>query len=144
MASLYHRATPSQARILRAVEGAVKNASDAHPKYAVPQHMRKSIAKRAAGTLSAQWLTVLAAHSVPSESAAESGNPPPGRPALSAASRVTGRRASHLGSRRSPLPALWKRLAFMAGQARRDGQTARADAMVDMLKLVASMQKERT
>jgi hypothetical protein len=32
----------------------------------------------------------------------------------------------------------------MAGQARRDGQTARADAMVDMLKLVASMQKERT
>jgi hypothetical protein len=31
MASLYKRATPSQARIIRAIEGAIKNAGDAHP-----------------------------------------------------------------------------------------------------------------
>lgn len=61
MASLYKRATPSQAYILRAVEGAVKNAQDAHPEIQISQRHRRSIAKRAAGTLTAQWPEVLAA-----------------------------------------------------------------------------------
>jgi hypothetical protein len=64
--SLYKRATPSQAYILRVVEGAIKNATDAHPDLIVSAKYRRSIAKRAAGTLSAQWADVLAAK--PSES----------------------------------------------------------------------------
>ena len=61
MASLYRRATPSQQRILRIVEGAVKNASDAHPEVLISPRLKRSIAKRAAGTLTAQWPDVLAA-----------------------------------------------------------------------------------
>lgn len=60
MTTLYKRATPSQAMILRIVEGAIKNTCDAHgiefdPKFA------RSVAKRAAGTLSEQIPAVLAA-----------------------------------------------------------------------------------
>ena len=60
MVSLYKRATPSQARILRSVEGAVKNAADGHPSYNLPENFARSVAKRAAGTLTAQWPDVLA------------------------------------------------------------------------------------
>lgn len=51
MTSLYKRATPSQHRILRAVEGAVKNVADAHGLEFSPRHAR-SIAKRTASTIS--------------------------------------------------------------------------------------------
>lgn len=62
MVTLAKRATPSQARILKIVEGAVLNASDAHK---VPRDtwLARSIAKRAAGTLTAQWPEVLAVNS---------------------------------------------------------------------------------
>ena len=55
MASLYKRANAQQRRILRIVEGAVKNAADHHPEFTCfsPQ-LARSIAKRAAGTLSAE------------------------------------------------------------------------------------------
>lgn len=61
MASLYNRATPSQARVLRIIEGAIKNACDAHPEIQISPRHRRSIAKRAAGTLTAQCQDVLAA-----------------------------------------------------------------------------------
>ena len=59
MPSLYGRATPAQAKVLRIIEGAAFNAADAH---GVPRDtwMARSIAKRAAGTLTAQWPEVLA------------------------------------------------------------------------------------
>lgn len=62
MTSLYRRATPAQGAILRIIEGATKNAADAHPEIKVSARHRRSIAKRAAGTLSAQWPEVLAAN----------------------------------------------------------------------------------
>ena len=65
MASLYKRATPSQHFILRVVEGAVQNAQDAHPEMArIPPKFTRSIAKRATGTLTAQWPDVLAARAL--------------------------------------------------------------------------------
>lgn len=61
MSSLYNRASPAQGRVLRIVEGAIKNAADAHSEIKVSPRLRRSIAKRAAGTLTAQWPDVLAA-----------------------------------------------------------------------------------
>src|SRR3990167_6188372 len=52
---------PSQNRIMRAVRGAVKNASDAHPNWKLDRRFVNSVAKRAAGTLTAEWHEVLAA-----------------------------------------------------------------------------------
>lgn len=60
MASLYKRATPTQRQLLKIVEGAVLNVADAHGFQRDPR-LARSIAKRAAGTLSSQWTGVLAA-----------------------------------------------------------------------------------
>lgn len=60
MSTLYSRATLAQAKILRIVEGAVLNTWDAKGLGRDPW-IARSIAKRAAGTLSAQWPEVLAA-----------------------------------------------------------------------------------
>jgi hypothetical protein len=61
MSTLCKRATPAQAVMLKMIEGAVKNAMDAHPDWSIDRRFAKSIAKRSAGTLSAQWPEVLAA-----------------------------------------------------------------------------------
>lgn len=61
MASLYKRANPAQQMMLRIVAGAVKNAADAHG-VALPKSFARSVAKRLAGTLTAQWPEVLAAN----------------------------------------------------------------------------------
>ena len=52
---------------MRAVAGAVKNALDAHPGWRAPKWLANSVAKRAAGTLTAGWPDVLAAQITPSE-----------------------------------------------------------------------------
>jgi hypothetical protein len=71
MVSLYKRATPSQVRILWAVEGAVLNTADCHSELGAilkpNPGLARSIAKRAAGTLTAQWPDVLAVRSAPSD-----------------------------------------------------------------------------
>ncbi|MDE2096345.1 MAG: hypothetical protein KGL39_03800 [Patescibacteria group bacterium] len=60
MASLYARANARQRKILRAVEGAVRNVRDAHPDWIKDRRAARSIAKRAAGTITSQWRDVLA------------------------------------------------------------------------------------
>ena len=60
MASLYKRANPMQARMIRIVEGAVKNAFDAHPEVEDKNKFARSVAKRAVGTLTSQLGDVLA------------------------------------------------------------------------------------
>lgn len=67
MATLSKRATPVQQKMLRIVEGAVKNALDAHPEIVAPETFARSVAKRAVGTLSAVFADVLAASPKPSE-----------------------------------------------------------------------------
>jgi hypothetical protein len=61
MSTLYSRATPRQARILKIVEGSVRNVAHSHPGWITDERAPKSIAKRAAGTLTSQWRTVLGA-----------------------------------------------------------------------------------
>lgn len=64
MATLYKRANSIQQRMLRIIEGAVKNTADAHPEFRYSPKLGRSIAKRAVGTLSAQLAGVLAAPAV--------------------------------------------------------------------------------
>lgn len=60
MATLYKRASPQQRQILRVIEGAVRNAAHHHPEIAIPDSFARSVAKRAAGTLTALGLKELA------------------------------------------------------------------------------------
>ena len=130
MASLYARATPSQRRVLRIVEGAIKNACDAHPHQHVDRKFARSIAKRAAGTISAQWPELLSAKMLTDRAMAQLGknspassNPPKAR---------KGDRLSSLS--RSPLKLVHKRLGA--------GHDARAAAFADALRVVANLDAE--
>jgi len=67
MVSLYKRANARQNRVLKIVEGAVKNAADHHPEFNYTPRLARSIAKRAAGTLTAQWRDVLAISMISSD-----------------------------------------------------------------------------
>ncbi len=135
--------TPSQVRIYRAVHGAVRNTADGHPTWKLTRVMARSIAKRATGTLTAQWAAVLAAK--PSE---RCGVPPirahSSHASLATEERGGGRRcgsgAVTAPARRSPLRLLHNRLGAMAGEARRAGQTDRHQALVEALRLIAEQQ----
>jgi hypothetical protein len=134
MSTLYKRATPSQRRILRIVEGAVKNTADAHPTLQLTPRIARSIAKRAAGTLSAQWPNVLAAQ-MPSDRAGETTCASPGRRPL------TFLRGSERGLRtdydpRPPLRKLWKELSMEAGAAKKAGQMERVESLIRTLKAI--------
>ena len=146
MSSLYNRASPQQRRILRIVEGAVKNALDAHPDQMVRPNFARSVAKRAAGTLTAAWPEVLAAVIEPSDGGADShriGTPgngsqvsegQDGTPALSR------RRRSAHAERRSAVAALkalrWD-IGVLTMVAKRAGYLdERTEALEDTLRLV--------
>lgn len=157
MATLYKRATPAQYKLLRVVEGAVLNTFDAHGLPREPV-MARSIAKRAAGTLSACWPEVLAAASLPSE---RSGVAPVLQPSARSAQvslhaahlakrrtvgplsvkAATSRGASKL-SRRSPLMRLWRQLSVQMRDIHRSGNVERYKAYQDVLKAIAELQRE--
>jgi hypothetical protein len=137
MTTLYLRATPSQKRILRAVEGAVKNTADAHPNWHFHPNIARAIAKRATGTLTAQWPDVLAAQM--SSLSAES-HPSKARPARSHLFMGAQRGGSH-GLRLSPLRKLHKEIGLLAGWARKAGHLQRSAAFVDVLRLIARMER---
>lgn len=136
MTSLYNRATPSQQRILRVVEGAVKNASDAHPELQITPRAARSIAKRAAGTLTAQWPDVLAARA-PSVGAAQTTCASGSRPA-SDLSKGPARGPRQLGSR-SPLRLLRNQISAAVRPAKMAGQMERAETLVEVLKMIAKL-----
>lgn len=136
MTSLYQRATPAQAMLLRMVEGAIRNAGHAHPEQAPGDKFARSAAKRAAGTISAQWPELLAACR-PSDSADgdNSGLTPPSIAQLGKRSK---RGAAQVASR-TPSRTKWikNRIGAMAGQARKAGNAERADALADALRVIA-------
>ena len=78
MSTLSKRATPLQKQMLRIIEGAVMNANHAHPGLFRPQtdkpekgdvtieRFARSVAKRAVGTLSAQFADRLEEETYPS------------------------------------------------------------------------------
>lgn len=136
MATLYRRASPAQHRMLRIVEGAVKNAADAHPEITISPQFRRSVAKRAAGTLSAQWPEVLAANAkFPSDKPEE-------ERLISAGGRshhAKGARGwSHL-DKADPLKRLERRIAMPLRALKLSGQHEKAAAYIDVLRMIASL-----
>lgn len=143
-----------QERLLRIVRGAVKNAADAHPRWRIDPRFGYSVAKRAAGTLMAQWPEVLALvrasdrGDVPSTLGSVA--PLSGQPTdsgkrggklhgLSASARE--HRASE--NRRDALPRLRKQLTRLVGPAKWAEQNERAAALIDVLRLI-SVEIERS
>lgn len=122
----------------RIVAGAVRNAADGHPDWNLTRAMAQSIAKRAAGTLTAHLRETLAAP--PSAGQTGEANTPTGKHAA----QRTGQRARGAPphQRRSLLRLLRGRLGFMAGEARRAGQVERAQALVEVLRFIADQQKQ--
>jgi hypothetical protein len=57
MTSLYRRPTPFGTALLRAIEGSVRAAFHDHPEWGISDKNRtaRSIAKRATGTIAADW-----------------------------------------------------------------------------------------
>lgn len=133
MVSLYKRATPRQTVVLRMVEGAVRNAAHAHPECPINDRMARSIAKRAAGTLTSQWGSVLAAPRVRSDGG--SGHEITA-PAMSARSELRG---ASKQSWRTPLHCLAMAIGSACGKARRDGSPDREEAFRDVLRLIAAV-----
>lgn len=140
MASLYNRATISQKRVLRIVEGAVKNAVHAHPDREISRAMARSIAKRAAGTLTAEWPDVLAAR-VSRRSGRTEDQISNHRPQGAHVPKRLGRGAPDLALRRSPLQQAWKLLSFEIGVADRSGNEERKAALVHAIRVVAAIDK---
>ena len=147
MTTLYNRATPRQAIVLRMIEGAVRNAAHAHPGCTIDdKRIARSIAKRAAGTLTAAWPSMLAAPRVRSD-----GNPVTGSDRISANVGHVGsdagnaivpfpnhdRRGASQVSWRAPVRALHRAIGAEAGKAKRAGNTEREAALVEVLRLLA-------
>lgn len=132
MATLINRATPRQVRVYRIVRGAVRNAAAAHPKWPFDDRLAGSIAKRAAGTLTAAWPDVLA---VPAGVPSEQPIPPDVGGGAEATSR--GRREQ---GRHRPATRLLRRLrhdvSVLAGGARHTGHAERLAAYVEVLRAI--------
>lgn len=140
MSTLAKRATPRQAMVLRMVAGAVINAGHAHPEWGISPRMARSIAKRATGTLTAQWPDVLAAPEASSEPCARTATRP--RVQLPSPARngsVGGGAAGWKG--RPSLRHIRYAIGAMAGEARRAGQKQRHAALVDVLRLLAGARR---
>jgi hypothetical protein len=148
MSSLYKRATPRQAIVLRMIEGAVRNAVHAHPGRTIDdERMARSIAKRATGTLTAQWAAVLAAPRVWSDGSsgyfldrsAAAGRSMVRRGRGNAVVGPSGhdRGGAPQRSWRAPVRALHRAIGHETGRAKRSGNTEREAALIDVLRLMA-------
>lgn len=131
--------TPSQLRIFKAVAGAVRNAAESHPSWNIDRRFEHSIAKRAAGTLTAGWPDVLAARSVSSDEARDSTRTYPASCPVKL--RRPGKRGSSGFQRRSPLKILWQQIAMQMKGVKASGDMARAAALIDVLKMIAELQR---
>lgn len=149
MTTLYKRATPRQDKVLRMIEGACLNAAHAHPEWDFDPRFATSIAKRATGTLTAQWRDVLAAP-LAERSDREDGDlsdhPAPGekgtvlsrkRPKTTRELRTRGH-ARYAEDWRVPLRGLHKALGIETGNARRAGELERASVLIEILRLIAN------
>ena len=156
MVSLYKRATPRQAQVMRMVEGACKNALDHHPEWKVSARFGQSIAKRVAGTLTSQWGTVLAASAVRNADKLSPRN-------LSAGCQGNGRNSDNYyyqtrlstsdgrdgvqftATNRTPFSRqqinkntkIHRKIGNMLGQAKRDNNVERIETLVEVLRILA-------
>jgi hypothetical protein len=147
MTSLYNRATPRQTKVLKIIEGAVRNAVDAHKNWPIGEpRLPRSIAKRAAGTLTAAWPSVLALPLVASDRGDDylgiiSANVrPPCEPSVDRSGTNRSGDASYR-SWRIPVRRIAAAIAYETGQAKRAGNTERAAALIDVLRLLDDVLK---
>lgn len=153
MASLYKRATPSQARILRIVEGAIRDAQHIHADIVVSERHCRSIAKRAAGTLSSQWGDVLAETRAanrgrPERTPGQVNNRRPGSEGQAVfpteGTATPDQRRARRGrlrlQRRSPLSKIAKALGDQIGHAQRAGQDEDAKALITAVRIIAAVE----
>lgn len=145
MVTLYKRATPPQAMILRIVEGAYKNACDSHGRAFEPNFAR-SIAKRASGTLSAELSAVLAAK--PSEKIGAATATVMVARSARVAQRNTPSGGRNLGRPRdgaitspmvAPLRSLEKWMVRQMREIKNAGNAERAEAFIDILRKIVSL-----
>lgn len=132
------RISQAHEKIFRAVEGAVYNTACGHPKWKLTSEMARSIAKRATGTLTANWPDVLAAHAKPSDPANDptlGGHWPPRRHGRHNGGRK--KRVRRPTTMHPHFRSLWKKLGIMAGKAKREGKTEREEALVEVLRLIS-------
>jgi len=134
MASLWKRATPSQYRTLRIVAGAVENAAHAHG-CDLPHNFARSVAKRATGTLTAQWPDVLAAKRDRRQKlVAENLLYSPRARNAQTSERSDGGRQTF--KRRSPLRRLWADIARELWHVKRSDRAGKYEAYIHVLRLI--------
>lgn len=134
MSSLYSRANARQIRILRAVEGAVHNVAHAHPGWISNRLAARSIAKRAAGTLTAIWPEVLAAPLLASSDLTE-GKPSHPLSRVRCGSTSAARGASQ-PRKATPYRRLIREISQRIGPAKRAGQIERAETLIEVLRVI--------
>lgn len=136
MASLWKRATPRQYRMLRAISGAVKNTAHAHS-VQLPKNFEHGVAKRAVGTLTAQWPDVLAADRIN-----RSQNDPSVKvDTHGSRQNRTLLQVQSLGGRlrllrRSPIKFAWKEISQKLWKIKREGTPAQYMEYVEIMRLL--------
>lgn len=138
--------------VLRMVEGSVRDAAHCHG-IVLTDRFTRSIAKRAAGTLTAGWRDVLAAPMTPSargsgltlrraepdEHSDLMGNV---RSRRSLRRKGVGDQGGGVSSlRRSPYFRIKKQLGIRAGQAKRANQPELYETIVEALRAIAKLEK---
>lgn len=148
--TLYKRATPPQARILNIIEGAIKNVADKSGREFDLRYAR-SVAKRACGTLTAQWPEVLATVVPPPgwESKAQLSDAmiptticqgtPRSEPSHPAKRAKAGRSQF---TRPSPLRLLERDIARQMRDIKNSGNVERAAAFIDILRLISALRNK--
>lgn len=150
MTTLWKRASPREAKVLRIICGAVLNTNDAHPgKYKVDARFARGVAKRACGTLSAQFADVLAAEVSrpsrmatgkllnPSQAGDRTGNS--GKRSAQSVSRT--KRASDSSSSLALIKRAEASLRRLVNPARANGRQDRADALIEALTVIGTLRK---
>lgn len=138
MATLWKTATESQYRMLRAIAGAVKNASDAHD-MGLAKSFARSVAKRAVGTLTSQWEEVLAAKSQRRQDGLRETRTPR-RPRGSEISKEHSKGDRLISLRRSPIRVAWRHVKSTMWKHKND--PAEREMRIRVLKLLHAAQKE--
>jgi hypothetical protein len=140
LATLWKTATPSQYRMLRIIAGSTLNAAHAHG-MDISLRFARSIAKRATGTLTAQWPEVLAAKHRPRQKSLDvSLTSSKLRGSNRSKEPSKGGRPSYV--RRPPVARAWKEVSARMWCVKNGGSTAECEAYVRALQLLDKAQRE--
>lgn len=138
MAAIWKRATPPQYRMLRIIAGAVRNAAHAH-RHDLPNSFARSVAKRAVGTLTADWPDVLAAKNQRRHEVVRAKLSMPDHRRSDLAQGQS--KGDRLGFRRSPIRKAWNEIAMQMWKIKRGGSSEQYLAHVRALQLLDEAQR---